>query len=72
MSNKAETVIMRNYWRRVLIENAKRRLELEERWQKDVHSVDSHAFRDVSRSDDYAAKQLVALGGSLRNLDAED
>jgi hypothetical protein len=70
--HKAETRELRNYWRGVLRSNAKRRAELEARWEKDVHSVDSHAFRDVSRSDDYAAKQLRALGGSLRNLDATD
>jgi hypothetical protein len=72
MSNKAETRELRNYWRKVLIENAKRRAELEARWQANVHSVDSHAFRDVSRSDDYAAKQLRALGGSLRDLNRTD
>jgi hypothetical protein len=63
---------LRNYWRGVLLANARRRLELEERWQKNVHSVDSHAFKDVSRSDDYAAKQLIACGGSLRDLEATD
>jgi hypothetical protein len=63
---------LRNYWRKVLIENAKRRLELEEKWQRDAHSVDAHSFKDLSSSDVYAAKQLVALGGSLRDLDRTD
>lgn len=63
MSNE-ERRDRRNYLRSVLRASQRQRQEIEAQRERDPHSVDSHALRDIGRNDVMHMRELKGIGGS--------
>jgi hypothetical protein len=61
----------RNAARLALKHNAIRRAEVMALRERNIHAVDTHMLRDISRNDTTLAAELRAAGGDLHDLNAE-
>jgi hypothetical protein len=69
MSNE-EKRDTRTHLRRAIKDAQKARRALEARREANVHSVDDHALHDAGKAAINLARQLIAAGGSLNDLDS--